>query len=128
MRDPQIPNAKKELQQMAGKPCEYCRRPMSAPSRAHKPSEVTRDHYQPKAHGYRLSDPGNKRFSCRECNELKGAMTGMEWERFMRENPNWWGRSPRGNPTSNLNHPAEALARFQAKEKDRASQRRAPAA
>lgn len=114
--------AKKELRRMAGKPCEYCRRPMSAPSQAHSPNEVTRDHYHPRAHGYRLSDPGNKKFACRYCNELKGDMTPAQWTKFMEENPRWWGPpaqvSPRG---SGLQDAAATMARLRARDAEKAS-------
>lgn len=73
-----------------GEYCTYCKRELVAYSATHP----TRDHVMPKSKGGRKTV-----WCCFKCNNAKGDMLPAEWERFMRDFPNWWavpGREAKG--------------------------------
>lgn len=74
--------------QSHGKPCPFCKRTMDLGDARLAP---TRDH-----HPIPRSLKGTKTIMCcSQCNNIKGDMTGPEWEAFMASHPKWW-ESARG--------------------------------
>ena len=111
-----------------GERCHHCFRVLEATGSVSS-LEATRDHFPiPKWDGGRETV-----WCCRLCNTIKGGMTAQEWACFMAETPRWWIRrqfkrtamSPTQKAAiSNLDRASEALARFRAKELERAKARR----
>lgn len=73
--------------------CYWCKRQLQStesPSR----TAATRDHVIPKSQGGRHSV-----WSCWACNNLKGQMQPLEWQAFMKANPEWWKLAARRKST-----------------------------
>lgn len=66
-----------------GRKCTYCKRIMHAWTETHP----TRDHVLPKSRGGQVTV-----LTCYQCNQMKSNALPEDWERFMRENPEWWNR------------------------------------
>lgn len=70
--------------------CRYCKRdllPLSRDKKRDLPLSATRDHVIAKSRGGTKTDT-----CCRQCNQLKGGMSLIDWARFMQSNPEWWLR------------------------------------
>ncbi len=70
-----------------GKPCAYCKRPMSVRTPGLMP---TRDHVHPRSKGGREIV-----WACDTCNFMKDDMLPAEWKAFMLANPYWWTKRKR---------------------------------
>lgn len=97
MGRPKMTAARRQLFEMHGGVCTYCRRQTEMPSalpNRHHDLTATVEHIVPISLGGGVRGE-NTTLACWFCNNLKGSMSPQQWAEFMMMNPKWWERAKR---------------------------------
>jgi hypothetical protein len=82
---------RRQASQIAGRPCCYCKRPMTRREKYEygmRSTDFTRDHIVPLGRGGK-NELANRAWACSGCNQAKGDMMPDEWAAWMAAHPDW---------------------------------------